>query len=1817
MVERLRAQAVFFSVIMVLSMVAVGGTAGAGVATVTDTVNEPVERFDAPDIDAVESVDDESVDLDGNDTDVEVHELTLVTGHTVDVIERGEHRDLTVDPGENAAELHVLEGPESTYVIPTDADLDVYSTELFNVDLLIDQGIGTEESDGVPVVVAYERTEGVGVESQGLDGFDPETEYERFDGAAGTVDPAAAETVSASATEAPGVERVYPDVEFETQIDDAVERTGVPDARDQYNVTGEGQTIAILDSGIDADHPDFGDRIVDRVDFSEEGLGDPRGHGTHVAGIAAGDGTESDGEFVGVAPDAEIMDVKVLGDDGTGAFSDVVAGMEYAIDNDADVISMSLGGPVLEDDPFGSVVADARDEDIPVVASAGNSGPGFETVGAPAAVEGAIAVGASDDDEFDFRYSSDGPAPISYAVKPEVTAPGTFITSTGSQDAGEAPYTEKTGTSMSAPHVSGLIALLEDAEGDLAVEAIEDRLVSTADFADDRGVYEQGGGEVSAPDAIASEIRVDGAVNGFGLYNESTVDGDVIGIENAGDEPVTLDVDATLRNEMNDEILEDQVSVNTTSVTVEPGETEHVAFEFDTEDAFGYNAGQVTFDGEDASYHAVFGFTKGLPVQIEKQGHEDTGSIENDGLWVFNDQGTLNELPGSPFADDPTHTVFLFTDEATINLWSWGQLEDAGGEPITVIREDVEVTPADNHVVLDESETVPRTVDTDQIAEHGPFQTEMHTLELAAVLEEISLSYGFLGGGADEIPTMYFSPVGEDDVTNVSTEYLFQPEVEGSGIDAEHAYHLMFPTHTVEGPEDVQVVDADSLATEEFTYHRSYGQSYGLSPFAYPAEDGFPDPILGVTLLQSIGDIDEQTWYRSPEVVEYSEGWSYFGLQVDRSESWEPDRVGFIPEEGETYQADFERDPILPMLYMDIDEDDQMTMSGQWHTDQSPQQFVRTDFNAPFGQWNEAAVYFDGNLVAAGLLPTFGFDFDAPVEPGTTVTVEMEGTVIETFRDASTHATYEVTHDPETTSTPPEVTRAAVHDIDLANEHRAGTVSITVDVEQHAGETLDVFEAYYAPDVDDGTPFDGDDDGWHAADVEHVEGDTYHVEFSVEDVGARPALGFAAIDKAGNFVEMVSHEAFEVASTPAIVNQGAPDRVDSGDDVTATVDVTELDRVKTGLHDASTVSEDDLTLFHGSTVNAFDQWRAFDEPQTVDDWPITVETADDTVGSVVLEHTFRDDHGDEVTVVTGPTAVYDEALVVGDSDDATVDTIQEAVDLAPEDTTIYVEDGTYEESVHVTTDGLSLTPIDEDADVTVEAPDDADTALLVDGAHDTHVDGVSIHANGGDGLVATDDAVDATVDAPTVTGVTVEDADTAVGFHHAAAAHVEEVTVTDSTTGVAVHGGEDAHLDGVYAEDTHTGIALDGVTDAETTDLSVMGATDGVVADDAGTVNATDVHVDGTEAGVLAAGETHLTLADATVMNATDAAVQTVGAHTDVHVSDFHAETVGIGVHAADTAHATVTDSTVVDADHGLRLDEGATADATLIEVSADIGVYADGADATATEIHHNDFAGSEQVAWVDTEDELDLRLNYVGDRAGGETIVEGTTTYDPFLTSAPEAIDFERTDIGTDLHLEAGDTYTVGVPGPTTQSVEEAFGAFDGAIYAFEDGEWELVTDGDLDALDAFAVVPEEDVRVTMTFEAEDGVPPGPGATDLEEGWNFVASPTYDGVETAFGQSTADIGLAMGLLERPHGQLGPAGELEGSHVFGSGEDPHVSAFEGTFVFVEDEGQQPALLTSDVTVEALYDQLGLEYEGHDDDGDSEYDSLATPPAIVN
>ncbi|MFC7081446.1 S8 family serine peptidase [Halorussus caseinilyticus] len=230
--------------------------------------------------------------------------------------------------------------------------------------------------------------------------------------------------------------------------------------------TGSGADIAILDTGIDSDHPDLQANLGTGKDFSGKGTWeDGDGHGTHCAGIA--NAVNNSEGVVGVSTEATLHAGKVLGDDGSGSFSDVAAGLEWAADQGYDVASLSLGAS-----SGSSTVKDAVDyaynNGVLVVSSAGNSGPCSDCVGYPAAYSNAIAVSSTDSDDTLSSFSSTG-------SEVELAAPGGSIYSTY-QGGG---YDTLSGTSMSCPHVSGAGAQLM-AKGQTNTEA-RSTLQSTAE----------------------------------------------------------------------------------------------------------------------------------------------------------------------------------------------------------------------------------------------------------------------------------------------------------------------------------------------------------------------------------------------------------------------------------------------------------------------------------------------------------------------------------------------------------------------------------------------------------------------------------------------------------------------------------------------------------------------------------------------------------------------------------------------------------------------------------------------------------------------------------------------------------------------------------------------------------------------------------------------------------------------------------------------------------------------------------------------------------------------------------------------------------------------------------------------------------------------------------------------------------------------------------------------------------------------------------------------------------------------------------------
>ncbi|PLT30583.1 S8 family peptidase [Peribacillus deserti] len=219
---------------------------------------------------------------------------------------------------------------------------------------------------------------------------------------------------------------------------------------------GKGMTIAVLDTGCDISHPDIKERIKGGRNFTKDDGGsqniyqDYNGHGTHVAGTIAASLNQTG--VIGAAPEADLLIVKVLDKNGSGQYEWIKNGILYAIEQKADIISMSLGGP--SDDPgLHEAIKMAVQSNILVVCAAGNEGDGndkTDELGYPACYNEVISVGAINLERrsSDFTNSNN---------EVDLVAPGEGIISTylGGK------YAKLSGTSMSAPHVSGALALIK------------------------------------------------------------------------------------------------------------------------------------------------------------------------------------------------------------------------------------------------------------------------------------------------------------------------------------------------------------------------------------------------------------------------------------------------------------------------------------------------------------------------------------------------------------------------------------------------------------------------------------------------------------------------------------------------------------------------------------------------------------------------------------------------------------------------------------------------------------------------------------------------------------------------------------------------------------------------------------------------------------------------------------------------------------------------------------------------------------------------------------------------------------------------------------------------------------------------------------------------------------------------------------------------------------------------------------------------------------------------------------------------------------
>lgn len=344
-----------------------------------------------------------------------------------------------------------------------------------------------------------------------------------------------------------GVKKVWLNGLAHVDLEQSVPQIGAPVAW-QRGYDGTGVTVAVLDTGIDAAHPDVARSIAGQVDFtgSPNGAKDGHGHGTHVASTILGSGAASKGLRKGVAPGAKLLVGKVCDDQGQCPDDEIIAAMDWAAHSGAKIVNMSLGGePTDGTDPMSQALDElSRSTGTLFVVAAGNSGFTPQKVVSPGSADDALTVAAVDKNDEMAAFSNRGPRIGDGAAKPDIAAPGVGIvaaraagTSMGTPV--DQYYTASDGTSMATPHVAGAAAIVAQQHPELTGQQIKALLMDTAtDLGHDR--YAQGTGRVDLATATNPRILPKGNLNFGRRAYPPTPETKKITYTNRGDEAVTL-----------------------------------------------------------------------------------------------------------------------------------------------------------------------------------------------------------------------------------------------------------------------------------------------------------------------------------------------------------------------------------------------------------------------------------------------------------------------------------------------------------------------------------------------------------------------------------------------------------------------------------------------------------------------------------------------------------------------------------------------------------------------------------------------------------------------------------------------------------------------------------------------------------------------------------------------------------------------------------------------------------------------------------------------------------------------------------------------------------------------------------------------------------------------------------------------------------------------------------------------------------------------------------------------------------------------------
>ncbi|MFF5077600.1 S8 family serine peptidase [Actinoplanes sp. NPDC000266] len=619
-----------------------------------------------------------------------------------------------------------------------------------------------------------------------------------------------------------GVERIWLDGKRKLTLDRSVPQIGAPAAW-QQGLDGTGVTVAVLDSGVDATHPDLAGRLKEVRNFTDApDAGDTFGHGTHVASTIAGTGAASDGRYRGVAPGAQLLIGKVCPGEECQD-SAILAGMAWAAAS-APVVNMSLGG---DDEPGTDPMEEAVDElsaryHTLFVVAAGNNG--HAPVSSPGSAAAALSVGAVDRDNAIADFSNWGPALEGELVKPEITAPGVDIVAaraahaTIGDPAGNPAYASLSGTSMATPHVAGAAAILAQRHSGWTGQQLKTALMASAEPTPGLETYAQGAGRVDVARAITQTVATATGSADFGTVpfphtDDKPIDRTVT-FRNDGTVPVTLRlaVETTAPAGM--------FTVGQPSLTVAAGATATAKLTADTT----VESDQQWIGGRIVAT-ATGGVRAEVPFGVHREGPAYTVTLRH--------TGHDGAAPVTEFTGFTDLTTFAYAEAtgSTIRLpagtYGLSSTAESGDGATTLLVQPRLVVDRDLTVDLDARRAKPVAVSVPDKKATPTFTAIRGTwLSPEGIFSDTAVN----GPG----PGLYFAEIGDH-----TAEPLFHSAVTTTLTSATSSFRLHWPRDGRFPTGVAKAYGRKDLAAIEGTYARAAGGAPGMVGFtALSRRDG-------------------------------------------------------------------------------------------------------------------------------------------------------------------------------------------------------------------------------------------------------------------------------------------------------------------------------------------------------------------------------------------------------------------------------------------------------------------------------------------------------------------------------------------------------------------------------------------------------------------------------------------------------------------------------------------------------------------------------------------------------------------------------------------------------------------------------------------------------------------------------------------------------------------------------------------------------------------------------------------------------------------